>query len=69
MNPTEKHREFSMKYCPNLEDHVVVMTTGQAGDTQNKVCLSAHLCHTDMRMNCGHEAPFSAQKPKDSVTM
>ena len=53
MEHIQKKHEFSMKYCPDLDDHVVVMTTD--GDIRNKICLSAHLCHTDMRMSCGHE--------------
>ena len=61
MKHTEKKREFSMKYCPNLEDHVVVMMTGE-GHVKNKVCLSSHLCRSDSRMSCGHEQPQTAKK-------
>ena len=50
-----------MKYCPNLEDHVVVMTTAQ-GDCKSRVCLSSHLCPTDARMSCGHEVAFRTEQ-------
>jgi hypothetical protein len=43
-----------MKYCPGLEDHVVVMTT-EDQKSKNKICLSSHLCRTDERLSCGHE--------------
>ena len=54
MNTTKKQKNFSMKYCPELEDHVIVMTTAQ-GDLKNQCCLSSHLCQTDVRTSCGHE--------------
>ena len=66
MDTTPKKREFSMKYCPNLEDHVVVMTTGDEG-LPNKICLSSHLCHTDTRMACGHEKPEAEKKGGSGV--
>ncbi|MBQ3490546.1 MAG: hypothetical protein IJA86_08145 [Clostridia bacterium] len=53
MDTIKKQRKFSMKYCPDLDDHVVVMTATQGG-VQNQVCLSSHLCHTDSRVSCGH---------------
>lgn len=53
MQPIESQREFSMKYCPDLEDHVVVMTAGGA-DAKNKICLSSHLCPADQKISCGH---------------
>ncbi len=59
MNTSKKQRKFSMKYCPDLEDHVVVMTTEQGG-FQNQVCLSSHLCHTESKTSCGHENVFHA---------
>ena len=68
MDQAKVSREFSMRYCPNLDDRVVVMQK-RMGDTQQKICLCAHLCHTDMRMSCGHDAPFSVKTQKDSVTM
>ena len=61
MEQNPNKREFTMKYCPDLQDHVVVMTEGNA-NMQNKICLSSHLCHTDMRMSCGHELPFAEKK-------
>ncbi len=53
MNTIKKQRKFSMKYCPDLDDHVVVMTAIQ-GDSQNQVCLSSHLCCADSKVSCGH---------------
>ena len=66
MKHTEKKREFSMKYCPNLEDHVVVMMTGE-GHVKNKVCLSSHLCRSDSRMSCGHAHPQTAKQEEAVV--
>ena len=54
MNTMKKQKNFSMKYCPSLEDHVVVMTTAQ-GEIKNQSCLSSHLCQTDVKASCGHE--------------
>jgi hypothetical protein len=66
METTPKKREFSMKYCPDLEDHVVVMTTGDEG-IQSKICLSSHLCHTDTRISCGHEKPGEEKKSGSGI--
>ena len=61
MEYIRKKHEFSMKYCPDLDDHVVVMKTD--GDIRNKICLSAHLCHADVRMSCGYEKPGKKDVP------
>ncbi|MBQ8495903.1 MAG: hypothetical protein IJ489_00405 [Clostridia bacterium] len=61
MNHTEKHREFSMKYCSGLDDHVVVMTTERDG-VKNSLCLSSHLCHADERKACGQTSPFQTEQ-------
>ena len=53
MDSIKSKREFSMKYCPDLEDHVVVMTAGDA-EIKNKICLSSHLCPMDTKISCGH---------------
>ena len=53
MQPIENQREFSMKYCPDLEDHVIVMTVGGT-NVKNKICLSSHLCPADTKISCGH---------------
>ena len=66
MDPTSKKREFSMKYCPDLDDHVVVMTTGDEM-LQSKICLSSHLCHADMRITCGHEKPGAEKKSGSDI--
>ena len=60
MDTVKKQRKFSMKYCPDLGDHVVVMTTEQGG-LQNQVCLSSHLCPTESKASCGHEHVFRAE--------
>ena len=67
MEQNPNKREFSMKYCPDLGDHVVVMTVDN-GHMQNKICLSSHLCHTDTRMSCGHERPGSGRKDKTVIS-
>ena len=61
MNTTKKQRTYSMKYCPELEDHVVVMTTAQ-GDIQNRICLSSHLCRAGAQASCGQENVFRAER-------
>ena len=57
MNTIKKQKSFSMKYCPELEDHVVVMTTEQ-DNFKNQTCLSSHLCRTESHTACGQENPF-----------
>ena len=59
MDINRKQRNFSMKYCPDLEDHVVVMTTAQ-GDLRNRVCLSSHLCRSKPKASCPHDNTFGA---------
>ena len=66
MEQNRTKREFSMKYCPDLEDHVVVMTACKE-NSQNKICLSSHLCHTDTRMSCGHERPIMGKKDETVI--
>ena len=61
MNTGKKQRKFSMKYCSDLEDHVVVMTTEQ-GDFKNQVCLSSHLCHAESKNSCGHDTAFRTEQ-------
>ena len=66
MDTTPKKREFYMKYCPDLEDHVVVMTMGDE-KIQNKICLSSHLCCTDTRISCGHGKPGMEKKSESDI--
>ena len=66
MEQNRTKREFSMKYCPDLEDHVVVMTACKE-NSQNKICLSSHLCHTDTRMSCGHERSVMGKKDETVI--
>ena len=54
MESDRNKREFSMKYCHDLEDDVVVMKTGDR-ENRSKICLSSHLCRADTRTSCGHE--------------
>jgi len=66
MDGAKKKKEFFMKYCPALEDQVVVMTTGDR-TSRNKVCLSSHLCQTDTRMSCGHERSMEEKKNGQTI--
>ncbi len=69
MNYTEKHREFSMKYCAGLDDHVVVMETEQSG-MKNTLCLSSHLCHAHERKACGQGGEqFYGAKEQNYIKM
>ena len=61
MNTAKKQRNFSMKYCPELEDHVVVMMTSQE-ENQTQFCLSSHLCPTERKSSCGNEILKSSNK-------
>jgi hypothetical protein len=58
---TNKQRGFSMKYCPDLDDCVIVMKTAQNGLTES-LCLSSHLCHADERKRCGQKNPFEKER-------
>ena len=66
MESIENKREFTMKYCFDLEDHVVVITSGDT-DIQNKICLSSHLCPADMKMSCGHGQACVKGKNGESI--
>ena len=65
---TNKQREFSMKYCADLDDCVIVMKTEQNGNMQS-LCLSSHLCHADERKRCGQKDPFAKERMIDSINM
>ena len=62
MNTTKKQKRFSMKYCSDQGDHVVVMTTEQ-GNFKKQVCLSSHLCRAENKASCEHEKVFLAGSP------
>ena len=66
MQPIENQREFSMKYCPDLEDHVIVMTVGGT-NVKNKICLSSHLCPADTKISCGHGQACAGKKDGGAV--
>jgi hypothetical protein len=65
MYDPRKIRGFSMRYCPNLRDGVLVMTEHPIGKPEYKTCLSAHLCHADTRRVCSHTAPVSMKSDAD----
>lgn len=59
-------REFSMKYCADLDDCVMIMKTQQNGQ-QSTVCLSSHLCYADERKRCGQKDPFAKEREFYSI--
>ncbi len=65
MTDFPKRREFSMRYCPNLHDQVVVISESQIGKPENKACLSSHLCQTDTRARCSHVSKASYRRDAD----
>lgn len=62
-------RVFSMRYCPSLDDGVVVMTEYPVGMPEHKTCLSSHLCHADTRMLCRHTAPVTVKRDTDILNL
>ena len=66
MDSSKNKREFSMKYCPDLEDHVVVMSSDNR-DIKNKICLSSHLCPADMKISCGQGQVCVKDKNGDGI--
>ena len=68
MNYTEKHREFSMKYCAGLDEHVVVMDTVQGG-VKSTLCLSSHLCQADERKRCGQDGQMKEILERSYIKM
>ncbi len=66
MESIENKREFSMKYCHDLEDHVVVMSAGDT-DIPNKICLSSHLCPMDTKISCGHGQACAKGKNGENI--
>ena len=69
MYDSRKTRDFSMRYCPNLRDGVVVMTENSIEKKKNKICLSSHLCHADTRRVCSHTAPVSMKSDADILKL
>jgi hypothetical protein len=61
-----KTRDFSMRYCSNLHDQVVVMTVNRIGGPEQKTCLSSHLCHADTRMSCDHTNHVTLGEKRDT---
>ena len=69
MYDSRKIRDFSMRYCPNLRDGVLVMTEHPIGKPEYKTCLSSHLCHADTRRVCSHTAPVSMKSDADILKL
>jgi len=49
-------RQMSSRYCPKLDDHVIVMTSSDENGFEKRTCLSSHLCREDDRAECGHDS-------------
>ncbi|MBO5048261.1 MAG: hypothetical protein IJY37_09240 [Clostridia bacterium] len=69
MYDSRKIRDFSMRYCPNLRDGVLVMTEHPIGKPEYKTCLSSHLCHADTRRVCSHTASVSMKSDADILKL
>lgn len=53
-------RQMSSRYCPKLDDNVIVMTSSDENGFEKRTCLSSHLCREDDRAECGHDSGSSA---------
>jgi hypothetical protein len=49
-------RQMSSRYCPKLDDNVIVMTSSDDNGFEKRTCLSSHLCREDDRAECGHDS-------------
>ncbi len=47
---------MSSRYCPKLDDNVIVMTSSDDNGFEKRTCLSSHLCREDDRAECGHDS-------------
>ena len=49
-------RQMTSRYCPKLDDNVVVMTSSDENGFEKRTCLSSHLCHSDDSTTCSHNS-------------
>lgn len=50
---------MTSRYCPKLDDQVVVMTSSDKNGFPKRTCLSSHLCREDDRVGCDHHGDDS----------
>ena len=55
MSKKNEMRQMSSRYCPRLDDNVIVMTSNDRNGFEKRTCLSSHLCREDDRVACDHE--------------
>jgi hypothetical protein len=52
-NKGHEHRDIVQRYCPNLDDNVVVIKTMDKKPDEYE-CMSAHLCVKKPTAGCKH---------------
>ncbi len=63
MPQKRKNKKFTSKYCPSLDDEVVLLHTKDANGFLQSTCFSSHLCHGDARRTCEHGGIREEQAP------
>ena len=57
-------RQMTSRYCPKLDDNVVVMMSSDKNGFEKRTCLSSHLCHSDDRATCDHDNNVTVENPQ-----
>ena len=52
MSKKNEVRQMTSRYCPKLDDNVIVMTSSDENGFEKRTCLSSHLCHSDDSAAC-----------------
>lgn len=56
MSKKNEVRQMTSRYCPKLDDNVIVMTSSDENGFEKRTCLSSHLCHSDDSAACSHNS-------------
>ena len=56
MSKKNEVRQMTSRYCPKLDDNVIVMTSSDENGFEKRTCLSSHLCHSDESATCGQNS-------------
>lgn len=62
-------KEMSSRYCPKLDDNVIVMSTSDKNGFTQRTCLSSHLCRGDDRVACEHDSASAGSGEKNQTIM
>ncbi|MBS6446048.1 MAG: hypothetical protein KH382_00455 [Clostridiales bacterium] len=69
MSKKNEVRQMSSRYCPKLDDNVIVMTSSDDNGFEKRTCLSSHLCREDDRAECGHDSGAGAANTQQQFHM